>query len=442
MWTSRHKLIARNLAATLVAGVLTPVAVARRFRTVLGHATLRPQKRLVAEIVAKADKSYPPSIGALAKIILDAPSFERAASSVLRSDAPLKMVLRAPRFAPIPELAAAEIPNLPTEGDIARWLGLPLEQLDWFTDARRQHGRTAIPDLQHYTYTFRTKSVGLPRLIEAPKPRLKTMQSRILHGILDHVPAHQAAHGFVAGRSVLTGAELHTNAAVVVGLDLKDFFLTTPLGRVHALFRSLGFPHNVARMLTRLSSTVTPDSIFDRLPPSPRHTRAAMRAYSEPHLPQGAPTSPALANLVAWRMDVRLAGLARSFDATYSRYADDLTFSGEDAFAAKTHSLVAAVREIVIDEGYTVNDRKTRIMSRASRQRVTGVVVNRHLNVSRDGYDALKAILHNCRRNGIDAENRSGHANFRAHLEGRVGWVESLNPARGRKLRAMLEAIA
>ena len=427
MRTTRHRIIARNLAAACLARNWSPASILQAMRTVLGATTRKSQKQLASDILEHIDTAYPPSQATLAKIILHAPAFERAASRLLRSDAPLRMVLKSPRFAPALPIATLDVPTLPTPGELAAWLGLPLEQLDWFTDERRQHGRA--------------KAHGPPRLIEAPKPRLKTMQRRILHGILDRVPVHDAAHGFVAGRSCLSGAQLHTGAAALVSLDIADFFLTTSLGRVHALFRSLGYPHAAARMLTRLCSTVTPETVFDRLPKPARHTRAALRAYGAPHLPQGAPTSPVLANLVAWRLDVRLAGLAASFGAGYTRYADDMTFSGDATFAARTGSLIEAVATIVEDEGYRLNDRKTRVMTRARRQQVTGIVVNEHLNISRASYDALKATLTNCCRHGLDAENRDGHADFRAHLEGRVGWVESLNPARGRRLRAILDRI-
>ncbi len=351
------------------------------------------------------------------------------------------MALRPPKFAPSPPFLDLELPALPTPGDIAAWLGLPINQLDWFTDERRQHRRTAIPDLQHYGYAFRAKRRGPPRLIEAPKPRLKTMQRRILHCILDRLPAHDAAHGFVKERSCRTGAELHTGQAVIVCFDIADFFLTTSLGRVHALFRSLGYPDAAARVLTRLCSTSTPESVFDRIPSPHKHTRAALRAYCEPHLPQGAPTSPALANLVARRLDIRLTGLAASLGGRYTRYADDLTFSGDPDFASRTGSLMEAVATIVQDEGYALNERKTHVMRSSRRQQVTGIVVNAHPNVSRDSFDQLKAILHNCLINGLATENRHDHPDFRAHLEGRIGWVYSLNPTRGEKLRAMLAAI-
>lgn len=416
-------------------------AMTRRLRTALGSRTRKSQHKLVSEIFAASSGPYPPSMAALAKSITASPSFESAAGPLLRSQAPIHMVVRSPMFAASAALRDIGVPQLPTPGDIALWLGVPLRQLDWFTDERRQHGRTAIPILQHYHYTFRAKAYGPPRLIEAPKPRLKTIQKRILHGILDRVPAHEAAHGFVQGRSCLTGAELHTGEAVVVCFDIADFFLTTPLGRVYALFRSLGYPHGAARVLTRLCSTTTPEVVFHRVPSPRRHTIAALRAYSEPHLPQGAPSSPALANFVARRLDVRLTGLAASLGGRYSRYADDLTFSGDAEFANRTSTLIDAVATIVEDEGYTLNDRKTRVMASSRCQNVTGVVVNEHPNVSRDSFDRLKAILHNCCKNGLEAENRDAHPDFRAHLEGRVGWVHSLNPMRGEKLRAMLASI-
>lgn len=441
MQTSRHRLVARNIANVLRSGVWSQSAMTRRLKTALGSGTRKSQRNLVQDILATVDTAYPPSTAALMKIVAGAPSFERAAGAILRSQSPIHMMLRPPKFAPAAAMSKLEVPPLPTCGDVAAFLGLPLEQLDWFADGRSQHRRTAIPVLQHYVYTFRAKAHGPPRLIEAPKPRLKTMQRRILHSILDRVPTHDAAHGFVRGRSCISSAELHVRAAVVVSFDISDFFLTTSVGRVHAIFRSLGYPHEAARALTRLCSTSTPETVFDRIPNAHMHTSQALRAFREPHLPQGAPTSPALANLVAYRLDLRLAGLAKSLGGIYSRYADDMTFSGDAQFAAKITSLMEAVDGIVEDDGYALNARKTRVMTPGRRQQVTGIVVNEHPNVARDSFDRLKAILHNCRINGIDAENRDGHADFRAHLEGSIGWVASLNPARGRKLQAMLAAI-
>ncbi|MBS0240606.1 MAG: RNA-directed DNA polymerase [Proteobacteria bacterium] len=439
--SSRHRLIARNIAVTLLAGAWTERAMADRLETLLGSTTRSTQRGLIGAIFDKSGGPYPPSLAELTASILEAPQFPAAARLALEYTTRLDIATRQPRFAPIARFADLEIPRLTTPGDVAAWAGLSIPELEWFADERRQHGRTAIPIFQHYTYAFRKKSSGPPRLIEAPKPRLKTIQRKILRDILDHIPVHPAAHGFVEGRSPRTGAAQHVGAPVVIAVDLENFFLSVPVGRIHALFRSVGYPDEAARALTRLCTTMTPRSVIDRVPNPARHTRAALAPYLDPHLPQGAPTSPALANLVAWRLDVRLAGLANSFGAKLTRYADDIVFSGDLTAPGKTQSLIAAIAEIVEDEGFGLNDKKTRIMTASQRQSVTGIVVNSRLNARRDSYDSLKAILHNCRLNGFEAENREGHADFRAHLEGRIGWIESLNPTRGRRLRDIFSRI-
>ena len=263
----------------------------------------------------------------------------------------------------------------------------------------------------------------------------------MLHDILDRLATHAAAHGFVAGRSCIGGAARHAGERFVICFDLRDFFLSTPINRVYALFRALGYPYAVAEKLARLCGAQTPHSVFNTLPSAERYDFATRRRFEQLHLPQGAPTSPALANLVAFRLDTRLAGLARRFDAAYTRYADDLSFSGDDAFAARAQSFAAAVRAIVRDEGFAINDAKTRAMGAHERQQVTGIVVNAHVNVRREDYDRLKATLFNCVRNGAVAENRAALPHFRAHLDGRVAWVEQLDFARGAKLRAMFDAV-
>ncbi|NNG05028.1 MAG: RNA-directed DNA polymerase, partial [Inquilinus sp.] len=314
-------------------------------------------------------------------------------------------------------------------------------ELDWFADTRRQHGVTEKRPLQHYSYAWVPKRRGAPRLIEAPKPRLKALQRQILRDILDRIPVHEAAHGFVKGRSCLGGAARHGGEAVVATLDLADFFPSVPLERVHGIFRCLGYPTAVARLLTGLCSTTTPRGVLAAAP-GVKRPPGAFVPEAAPHLPQGAPTSPALANLSANRLDARLDQLAEYAGARYTRYADDLAFSGDDEFAAGIGSFLATVEEIIRAERFAPNRRKTRIMRRAGRQQVTGLVVNQHLNVPRPDYDRLKAILHNCARHGPAGQNRDGHPDFRAHLDGRVGWVQTVNPHRGLKLRLLFEAIA
>jgi hypothetical protein len=230
----------------------------------------------------------------------------------------------------------------------------------------------------------------------------------------------------------------------VLTLDLAEFFPTVTAARVGALFRTAGYPEAVARLLAGLCTNRVPAYVWtDRTAPlhGPELWRMR-RLYGQPHLPQGAPSSPALANLAAYRLDCRLAGLASALGACYTRYADDLALSGGMDLARAARRVIARVAAIALEEGFRVQPRKTRVMRAGVCQRVTGVVINAHPNVTRDTFDVLKATLHNCVRRGPAAENRAGHPDFRAHLAGRIAHVAMLNPARGRRLQALFEQIA
>jgi hypothetical protein len=166
-----------------------------------------------------------------------------------------------------------------------------------------------------------------------------------------------------------------------------------------------------------------------------------MELYAAPHLPQGAPASPSLANICCYRLDCRLAGLAKSAGLDYSRYADDLAFSGDQEFGRSASRFATHVAAIVAEEGLAVNFHKTRLMRRGVRQHLAGLVVNKRINIRRQDFDLLKAILTNCIRLGPATQNREQHSNFKAHLEGRVAFVASVNPARGERLKQLLAQI-
>ncbi len=432
----------RDLSAALLAVEWEPGALGAALDGYFDGKRRRLLKKLFAALlVAHGEAAYSPSPSILIRFLLQQEEFLRLAASLKSAGEPSRFSLGPPVFAPSARFRSLPVPPLATQGELAQWLGLTVRELDWFVDARNTLLKTDNPKLHHYDYRFVVKSHGPPRLLEAPKARLKEIQRLILRDILDHVAAHPAAHGFVAGRSCITGASIHAGEDIVIGLDLKDFFLSAPIPRVRAMFRHLGYPHAAAGILTRLCATSTPMGVFERLPFEQRHDWATRKRFEGLHLPQGAPTSPALANLVSFWLDVRLAGLARRFGANYTRYADDLAFSGDAGLARGSAAFLKAIAEVVVDEGFTLNPRKTRIMSKRLRQRLTGLVVNDHVNVSRETYDRLKAILHNCAKSGLEAENREGVANFRAHLDGRIGWVEQVNPTRGAKLRAIFDRL-
>jgi len=331
-----------------------------------------------------------------------------------------------PVFRPAPALEGCELPALSTPDDLADWLALTPEQLTRFSDCMGLSARTDGPFAPHYRHHFSPKPDGTWRLLEEPKPLLKRLQRRILRDMLNHVPAHPAAYGFCPGRNAAMAAARHAGEAVVVSFDLAAFFPSIAQHRVYAVFRRLGYPAAVAQHLTGLCTAITPLGVLNR------SDLAAADHLTARHLPQGAPTSPALANLVAFALDTRLAGLARRIEATYTRYADDLTFSGDGHIAA---TLLRAVPQIVQDCGFALNPQKTRRQNKSVRQMVTGLVVNQHLNLPRPDYDLLKATIHHL---GHPKDPRRSDAAFLIHLSGRIAWLEQINPVKGARLRDRL----
>jgi RNA-directed DNA polymerase len=337
------------------------------------------------------------------------------------------------------------VPPIATVGELAAWLGVSAGQLEWFADLKRLSARQGEVDgpMSHYHYRVLAKPGGAIRLIEAPKKRLKELQRVILAEIVEKMPAHAAAHGFLNGHSIKTHAALHVGRQVVLRMDLRDFFPSISAPRVRALFRTAGYPDAVADLLGGLCTNAAPRKLLTTLSKGfdPLAVAEARALYACPHLPQGAPTSPALANLIAYRVDCRLTGLARSAGALYTRYADDLAFSGDAAFRRCLERFPIQAAAIVREEGFEVHHRKTRVMRRGVRQLLAGVVVNQRINGVRTDFDRLKAILTNCVRHGAESQNREAHASFRSHLLGRIGFVAMLNPAKGLRLRRVFDQI-
>jgi len=328
------------------------------------------------------------------------------------------------------------LPQITVPEDLAKWLEIPLGQLAWLIHRFDPEQCPLDERTAHYCYRWINKRAGGRRLIEAPKPKLKRVQWRILDGILGHVPPHPAAHGFVVGRSICTNAQPHVGQRVVLKLDLENFYPSVSLNRVVAIFRSLGYCREAAIWLGRLTTTSLPAMTLGKGRSDP-----SFKPYLRRHLPQGAPTSPALANLSAFALDLRLAGLARSFGANYTRYADDLTFSGDQQFLRSLAVFIPLVDQIVRSERFSLNKKKRKVIRNNQRQTVTGVVVNARSNVARPDYDILKAILTNCVRRGPSTQNHDRHESFASHLQGRIAHVGQLNPARGERLRRLFEQI-
>jgi RNA-directed DNA polymerase len=413
--------ILNSLVDAILAGSQSPDAIVERCAEAIGTKWSWP-RAMVARYITAFEGRTRPRRRDVVQFLCDDADFQRA----LKEHASELFVVR--RWTAPVQLAfdGWDVPVIETPGDLADWLALYPNELDWFADLS---GLATRGKLQHYRYRLIDKGGGSIRLIESPKPRLKWIQQRVLAQILNRIPPHPAAHGFVRRRSVKTFATPHVGQRVVLRMDLRDFFPSIIGARVQTVFRTIGYPEEVADLLGGIATNAVPrDVCGDWL-------------YRRPHLPQGAPTSPALANMCFYRADCRLTGLAESAGAKYTRYADDLAFSGSEEFDRRVERFSWHVAAILDEEGFAVHHRKTRIMRQGVRQHLAGVVSNRKVNIWRADFDRLKATLTNCARHGAAGQNRDGHADFRGHLEGRVSYVESINAEKGRKLREILRGI-
>jgi len=430
---------------TLAGALLSEPWLADGLRAVLRKATLvRPLRvpRLTERILAAFTSK--PEYNELVTFLRADAGLARAIKRSTHSSPSRarRQVLRSAKMEKPPiGLQKLRIPNLPTEAALADWFGMDPRHLRWRADISGRNRRYRKGALRTYRYRWIARREGLARLLEIPKARLKEMQRQILTEILDAVPAHPAAHGFVRRRSIVTNAAAHCGKATVLRFDLADFFPSVTSARVFRIFRTIGYPSKVARLLMGICTTSLPADVWESRPGA--HLGAdffVRQRLITRHLPQGAPTSPALANLAAGRLDRRLISLATAVGAKYTRYADDLTFSGDADLARSRKRLATLVAVIAHDEGFALNYRKTRLMRAGGRQ-VTGVVVNVRTNIRRAEFDRLKAILTNCIRHGPASQNREQLPDFRAHLAGRVSHIYSIHPARGEKLRELFRRI-
>jgi retron-type reverse transcriptase len=327
------------------------------------------------------------------------------------------------------KLTAAGLPVLHSPADLAAALGLTISRLRWL--CFHTEAATRI----HYVQFEVPKKSGGTRVLSAPHRDLSAAQSWVLENVLARLPVEDAAHGFVPGRSTLTNALPHAGRDVVVNLDLEGFFPSIGFARVRHLFRRVGYSGSVATLLAMLCTECPRRRVvYDGTP--------YFVATGPRGLPQGARTSPAISNQIARRLDRRLAALAKKLGLNYTRYADDLTFSAGQGFREKVGYLLARVRHVVGDEGFAVNPKKTRVRRPNARQVVTGLVVNAAPAVPRDVVRRLRAILHRAKAEGLAAQNRGGHPNFRGWVEGMIAYVSMVSPAVGANLRAALASVA
>ncbi len=305
------------------------------------------------------------------------------------------------------QLQRLGLPLWRNEEELAAALGLSLTQLWSYSYHRQAEGAP------HYVAFAVPKRSGGERIILAPKRRLKAIQRKLLELLAQHLPVSPSAHGFRKGRNTLSNATPHVGQQVVVRFDLEEFFPHCTWPRVRGLLLAYGYSFPVATCLTLLMTE-------SERQPVETPQGLVFVPVRQRYCVQGAPTSPALANALTFKLDRRLGGLARKLGFFYTRYADDLTFSSGDG--ARLGVLMRAVAAVVEAEGFRLKAEKTRVMRQGSRQSVTGVVVNQVAGLSRQERRKLRAALHQA----------GGQPD--AVLRGQLAYLQGLNPEQARRL--------
>jgi RNA-directed DNA polymerase len=325
-------------------------------------------------------------------------------------------------------LQSYNLPRFETVEDIANALGISVNKLRFLTFDRK------TSPVNHYIRFKILKKTGGERIISAPKPDLKQAQIWILQNILEKIELHDAAHGFRINHSILSNAQPHVGAEVIVNIDLKDFFPSINYKRVKGIFRAFGYSEMAATIFGLLCTEPEVEEIE-------LDGKTYFVALSDRALPQGAPTSPAITNILCRRLDRRLTKASAQFGFSYTRYADDLTFSASGKALGNICNVLRQVESITKHEGLTINLAKTRVLRKSRQQEVTGIVVNSKPNISKETLKKFRATLYQIEKDGPQGK-RWGHSkDVIASIRGFANYVYMINPQKGAEYQARVKAI-
>lgn len=325
------------------------------------------------------------------------------------------------------KLEKQQLPVIEDHTALAEMMGISINELRFLSFGRK------TSKVSHYQQFLIAKKTGGTRRISAPMPRLKRLQYWVLDNILEKPELHDAAHGFVRERSIVTNAKPHVSQDVVINMDLQDFFPSIDYKRIKGLFCKLGYAEKIATVLAMLCSEPETD-IIDM------DGETFYVANGERRLPQGAPTSPAISNLLCRRLDKRIAGIANKLGFKYTRYADDLSFSCSQETAHNIQKLFWRLEQIIADEGFVIHPDKTRIMRSNSRQEVTGVVVNEKLSIDRKTLKRFRALLFQIEKDG-PIDKSWGEGALFPSIEGYANFVAMVKPEQGMALQKQVMQI-
>lgn len=268
----------------------------------------------------------------------------------------------------------------------------------------------------YYQQITINKKNGGDRILSVPALTLKEIQKWILVNVLNKMYVSPYAMGFQKDRSIVTNAKAHVGKKCVVNLDLKDFFPSVKLEKVFRAFYYYGYTISVSYLMARLCT------------------------YNN-ELPQGAPTSPYLSNVVCLKMDKRISELAKKYDASYTRYADDITLSANTDIS----NIIPVVEKIVTDEGFSLNNKKTRVLYEYQRQEVTGLLVSGNkVRVDKKYIKKIKQEIYYCKKYGVADHLRHIKCDkrfYKEHMYGKAYFVNMVDAHLGQMIIKELDSI-
>lgn len=260
------------------------------------------------------------------------------------------------------------------------------------------------------------KKNGKMRQIEAPSQRLLKYQQWIKRKILDVIPCSESAKGFKKNTSILDNAMPHVGKKTVINLDIKDFFPSVKYTQIFRVFHYYGYNRQVSHLLTKMCTN------------------------SKNVLPQGAPTSPGIANIVMLKLDKRMTCLAEANRCDYTRYADDITLSGDERIV----KLVPLLKQIINEESFTVNEEKVRVQYASQRQEVTGLTVNKKVSVSKRTIKEIEYAIYYCSKYGVEEHMKRikcDKAFYKEHLYGLAYYIHMIDKEKGLRYLEQLDHI-
>lgn len=291
----------------------------------------------------------------------------------------------------------------------------------------------------HYrTFTIKKRNGGR-RWIHAPHPVLKIVQSWIARNILSAKSVHSSSMAYRGDCSIVDNASVHCESDWLLKLDISNFFHSISERQVYHVFKEMGYSSllsfELARLCTKVDTWRKGNKWLNKTNP---YTIKEYWVKNVGSLPQGAPTSPALSNIICQPLDETLYSLADECGATYTRYADDLTFSFIDSSRSKVLAFKRRVERELLKCGFNLNTKKTRIVPPGARKVVTGLIVNgKSPAIPRQLRDKIKADLYYCKKFGVENHCKKNKyksiVGFANHMNGMISYVHSVNPQMAHK---------